>query len=586
MCGIVGVLNFGPPIIEGIDKSRESAIFLGITMLELSEPRGKNATGIVSAFDDSMFVGQKMGISAIDFIARFGGKKEDFDSFTKVVREYNSGLRSIIGHCRKNSVGNSFDNSNNHPIKAGSIIGVHNGTLNNHTEIFDHLKCDRDGDVDSEAVIRMLEFYTEGGTTPFTIDMLYETGSRLNGSFSVLAFNTNNPNQIISMRDARPAEYCLIKPLNMVLVASEKKFFERAIWEYNKAGNLFGHPGFITLKVNDVEYSTLLDESVALFDLTKEIKDDTKITDLYETKRLPVGTARLWKSPVKNNNYHNRTYGQTKTSTDIDRNYSPTGQVSNKRWDRGLNMFVNANTGDSGKKKQLTNSNQLGHNELALVEYTNEDYDDIMPVAEVKEHKVDIVKKKIIKKEEIVTELGTPEERRAATVDKIKQQAKDGKKTTQHLRAAAAAAIIAAKDVEKFKTDEDISILCNIDIEVLKKLNTPALANRILKSVFSTAYRQGWLAKCETVEVIDAEKKDRKAVNAERTIRVLKTLATGLNNEMSKTMPDFTNRCIKTFVDKLPSGTEFNKEAVKKAFNAKELKEGLAHEVITALNKE
>lgn len=600
MCGIVGILNFGKPNVEGVDMYRDSAIFLGITLLELSEPRGKNATGIVSTFDDSMYVGQKMGISAVDFIARFGGKKEDFDSFTKIVREYKSGLRTLIGHCRKNSVGNSFDNSNNHPIKAGNIVGVHNGTLTNHTEVFKNLDCQKDGDVDSEAIMRLLEFYTEGGTNPFTLDMLYETGARLHGSFSILAVNTDNPNQAVSMKDGRPAEYCLIKSLNMVMVASEKKFFERAIWEYNKAGSLFNHPGFVTIKAEDVEFATLLDESAALFDLTKEITKDTKITDLYETRRLPVTAGRLWKTPIKQvNTAYNKQYGANKAANNIHnaRGYVPTHKPAHKRWDRELGMFVDSDDTPLDKKKHTTHDNQRTLEELTLVDYKNEDYDDALPVAEVKEYKVTVVDatasatKHAARKAALVAEsaarkvtLAAEEKKRADAVNKIKQQAKDGKSTTQHFRDAQGAAILSAKTLEKFKTPEDISVFCDIDIEALRQLDIMALSNRIIKAVFSASFRQGWLAKCDEIESGIDDKQAKKSINAERTIRVLKTVATGLSAEMYKKLPATSLNCIHNFIKGLPSNTEINSENIKKAFNTNELKEGLACEVIQALN--
>lgn len=37
----------------------------------------------------------------------------------------------------------AHDNVNNHPIKVNEIIGVHNGTLENHNKIFTNLGCKR-----------------------------------------------------------------------------------------------------------------------------------------------------------------------------------------------------------------------------------------------------------------------------------------------------------------------------------------------------------------------------------------------------------------------------------------------------------
>lgn len=302
MCGIVGVLRYGD---LGDKNNRMSALYLATILLELTETRGKDATGVAALFDDGNFFGQKMAVRASEFVGRFGGGDGDFDGLQSVLRDYEaSSLRTIIGHCRKSSVGGKWDNVNNHPIKAGNIIGIHNGTLKNQDIIFKNLDCDRDGTVDSEAIFRMFQYYTKNCQEPFTLDMVEEVTKRLEGTFSILAFNANNPNQVVAARDGRPAEFCFIKPLNMVLVASEKKFFETAVWEYNKMAWNYGIDWATKLKASDVETIMLKDDTIALFDLTTEITKDTKITDLYTTRDVPKVADRIWKTPVKTTSYN------------------------------------------------------------------------------------------------------------------------------------------------------------------------------------------------------------------------------------------------------------------------------------------
>ncbi len=84
MCGILGVARFG----ELGDKNlRESALFMAASLLEITESRGKDATGITALFDDGKFFGQKMGISSSEFVARFGGEYKDFDGLLSVLRD-------------------------------------------------------------------------------------------------------------------------------------------------------------------------------------------------------------------------------------------------------------------------------------------------------------------------------------------------------------------------------------------------------------------------------------------------------------------------------------------------------------------
>jgi len=305
MCGIVGVARFGE--LNNTDTLRASALYLATSLLEVTEKRGKDATGVSALFDDGNFFGQKMGVAATEFIARYGGKPDDFDGLLTVLREYEAPLRLFIGHCRKKSAG-SLSNVDNHPIKVGNILGIHNGTLKNHDEIFKNLKCGRDGEVDSEAIFRLMQYYTKDCKEPFTLDLIEEVCRRLEGSFSILAFNANNPNQLVSAKDGRPAEYCLIKPLKLVLIASEKKFFESAIWSYNKLSWLHNVGNFTKLKESDVEFASLADDTIALFDLTQEITENTELKSLYETRPIPKAIARIWKTEVKTTSYNTSTY--------------------------------------------------------------------------------------------------------------------------------------------------------------------------------------------------------------------------------------------------------------------------------------
>jgi len=58
--------------------------------------------------------------------------------------------------------------SNNHPIVSDGIVLTHNGRCDNHRELFDALRCDRVGEVDSEAVAALLAHgpQTFGFATP------------------------------------------------------------------------------------------------------------------------------------------------------------------------------------------------------------------------------------------------------------------------------------------------------------------------------------------------------------------------------------------------------------------------------------
>jgi hypothetical protein len=198
---------------------------------------------------------------------------------------------------------------------------VHNGTLTNHDIIFDKLDCHREGEVDSEAIARLLHHYTKEGTEPFTSEMLKETTIRLDGTYSVLAVNGNNPYQVAQFRDRKPAEMVLVRPLKTVFVASEEKFLKHVLFEFNKMGKLFAPTvNFPHLKKADCDFKMLPDDSMALWDLTVSIDDKTEIADLYDWEKIPALGQRTWKSTTSS--YSSSWEGNKKKTT------TPTAEVN------------------------------------------------------------------------------------------------------------------------------------------------------------------------------------------------------------------------------------------------------------------
>jgi amidophosphoribosyltransferase len=317
MCGLVAALAYGGFMEKRLEKIRqESMIFLTTELLTLTQNRGKDATGVATLFEDGDYMGLKMGVSAQEFIARFGNTEEDYEGYLQIWRKKVRPAKISIGHCRKPSAGigsGTENNNNNHPIKIGDVIGVHNGTLTNQDKIFANLGCKRDGGVDSEAIFRLLHHYTDNGNEPFTTQALQETCKRISGSYAVMAFSGNNPFQMAAFRDGRPLEIALIRPLKMVLLASEKDFLRMAVFRYNKMAKLYqtGLLKFLSLSKDDVDFESLSDDSLFLFDVRKEITAATKVDDLFITEKVPT-TGKIWgttKAGVNANPNWNATSG-------------------------------------------------------------------------------------------------------------------------------------------------------------------------------------------------------------------------------------------------------------------------------------
>lgn len=302
MCGIVGALAFGKLNKKDEEIRQKLMRFFTTELLIQTEDRGKDATGAAVLFDDGHFIGVKRGEKCTEWLAKFGETAEYFGSLLKVWRTYEQPARIYLGHCRQGTVGDKEENANNHPIKIGNIVGVHNGSIKNHREIVEHLGCKRDGQVDSEAIFRMFAHFSNNGTEPFTLDMCQQVVDRLDGEFAVIAFNANNLQQVPMFRDRRPIEFVLIKPYGLLLIISETKFWNEVYFAYERA--LFYNPdimkkmpSLVTIgNKKFVETDTLTDDHAVIFDLTKEVKEDTKLSDLCVIKRMERNSKKWTKS--------------------------------------------------------------------------------------------------------------------------------------------------------------------------------------------------------------------------------------------------------------------------------------------------
>jgi len=138
MCGIAG---FCFTQNEKID-----AQLLSECLLNQIVERGEHATGAAWVFKD----GNKKASIAV---SKAPVPAWEFEPY---LAEMPTDTRRAILHTRYATQGSPQDNLNNHPIVSGRVVGVHNGHLANDNAIFDTLRCERYGEVDSEAAFALL----------------------------------------------------------------------------------------------------------------------------------------------------------------------------------------------------------------------------------------------------------------------------------------------------------------------------------------------------------------------------------------------------------------------------------------------
>lgn len=135
MCGIAG-FSISPR--ETCDVRR-----LAVELLKGIEYRGRDAAGAAWVDGNEDTWTQKDNVPASKLLRSF-----DLTGDTK----------AAILHTRWATLGAPEEYANNHPVDVGGTIGVHNGVISNHREVFDGLGADRIGQVDSEAIFALLQY--------------------------------------------------------------------------------------------------------------------------------------------------------------------------------------------------------------------------------------------------------------------------------------------------------------------------------------------------------------------------------------------------------------------------------------------
>lgn len=347
MCGIIGIGFLGSLSREEEIVRQEVAQYFLTELLVETQVRGEDATGVSIVFDNGHYIGLKSGFSAVDFITK---KNEDKDkTFTGFMNIWSSMVRKkkgfrdakiVLAHCRKTSVGNAYNNFNNHPIHVDPIIGIHNGTLTNDDVVFEKLGCKRDGQVDSEAIVQLSHKFTRRGELPFTKDIMKNVGERLAGSFTTLIANSNNPYQIGFIREDRPMEICLVKKLNMIVIVSDDAYFKKVLFRYMKLVDVFPsmfdkvNTGWPSLCAEDVSFRIMPNREVGFFDLTNLVDKDKNVpSDFYIGDTLPR-TLDDWKEV--------KTY-TTKTNYGGNHNHA-NGYGHNKQENSGVKVIDKRST--------------------------------------------------------------------------------------------------------------------------------------------------------------------------------------------------------------------------------------------------
>lgn len=180
MCGIIGYIGF-----------REAAPIL-MQGLQRLEYRGYDSSG--------QAVLQNGGTNKI-VILRAIGKLSNLDELLQ-----NNPLHGSmgIGHTRWATHGKPTE-INAHPHRAGNVVVIHNGIIENHQELREELVGNGRtfiSETDTEIIPHLIDQFMRTGLS-FTAAMR-ATVQRLSGSFAIVAMCENEPDKLVVVKNATP----------------------------------------------------------------------------------------------------------------------------------------------------------------------------------------------------------------------------------------------------------------------------------------------------------------------------------------------------------------------------------------------
>ena len=208
MCGLAGIIlgnkNRCEDDFEWIKESMT-------TLLIRSQARGPHATGIAVIRKDGSFQLLKRPIPAIEFV--------ETKEYEDVMAEIDNDVTMIMGHTRYRTIGTEHKSENNHPIRAGIIIGTHNGTIYNAPHIAKMHGLNRFADVDSEVLFRVANKFRN--PIHFKSKLKY-----FRGQMTAVMVNINRPNKIRIYKGNKPFAMQWFDELDIMIYASNSDFFE------------------------------------------------------------------------------------------------------------------------------------------------------------------------------------------------------------------------------------------------------------------------------------------------------------------------------------------------------------------------
>jgi amidophosphoribosyltransferase len=268
MCGICGYIITNKKQGKIAKKTMSNLLFY-------SQKRGKDATGI-SFIHKGKILCIKDGKDAKKFTQ---SKK-----YKNIIQKYNPNI--IIGHTRAKTQGDEKDNNNNHPLISGNMAIVHNGVIYNEDDVFKQFKLQRKGEVDSEAIVRLIDHFKQK-KSDITRVAIQCACKELRGNMAIAVINAKNDRELHLVCSGNPIVLAYQKSTGTIFFASEKNILQNALLDWKTYHNFF----YESKNSNDFIYRELVEnEGIRI---TAE-KTSQYIVERYVYDYLANRETKIW----------------------------------------------------------------------------------------------------------------------------------------------------------------------------------------------------------------------------------------------------------------------------------------------------
>jgi len=213
MCGLTGV------ILQTKRRRKTELEEIGHVFTELlllNQARGKDAAGLAMIRRDGTYSLFKRPGPAAKLVME--------EKYSEIIGRLDNATTCILGHTRWKTRGSEANSFNNQPLRAGRVIGCHNGTILNADRLFKRYRLRRTAETDSEFIFRLAD--KKDSIEDFTACV-----SDVRGCMSAVFTRTSAPATVLVIKGNKPLTLWYHKGFRAVFYSSEEWPLMRVIRE-------------------------------------------------------------------------------------------------------------------------------------------------------------------------------------------------------------------------------------------------------------------------------------------------------------------------------------------------------------------